>query len=178
MQLKEPSCSVLYVLYHAALQWAVCAPELQLLPLNLDHPWHWPATSPACSHNPAWQHHLLSGQTHKANHCPALYIIGFQTLNPKHAKNAKTLIPTTYQTTLTNLKGLNTFRVLQNPNGENRWELKAGANNLRQIEVSAKPDIMHGVSWPTALLHLQRLTVCKVTDRYMLPDAWPLWGSV
>ena len=46
------------------------------------------------------------------------------------------------------------------------------ANNLTQIEISAKPGIMLGVSWPTALPHLQRLTVCKVTDRYMSPDEW------
>ncbi len=46
------------------------------------------------------------------------------------------------------------------------------ANNLTQIEVSAKPGIMHAVSWPTALLHLHCLTVCKIIDRYMLPDEW------
>ncbi len=46
------------------------------------------------------------------------------------------------------------------------------ADILRQIEISAKPGIMHGVSWPTALARLQRLTVCKVTDRYALPDEW------
>lgn len=46
------------------------------------------------------------------------------------------------------------------------------ADNLRRIEISAKPGIMHGVSWPTALARLQRLTVCKVTDRYVMPNQW------
>ncbi len=46
------------------------------------------------------------------------------------------------------------------------------ANNLTQIEASAKPGGMHAVSWPTALLHLHCLTVCKITDRCMLPDEW------
>jgi len=58
------------------------------------------------------------------------------------------------------------------------------ANHLTEIEVSAKPDIMHVVSWPTALLHLHCLNVCKDIDRYMppyscmsprcylLPDEW------
>ncbi len=35
---------------------------------------------------------------------PALYLIGSQTLNPKNAKTAKTLTPTTYPTTLTKLE--------------------------------------------------------------------------
>ena len=46
------------------------------------------------------------------------------------------------------------------------------AKNVKQIEISAKPGIMHAVSWSTALPHLQRLAVCKVTHRYMLPDEW------
>ena len=40
------------------------------------------------------------------------------------------------------------------------------ANNLTQIEISVKPSIMHGVSWPTALLHLHCLTVCRDIDRH------------
>ena len=35
---------------------------------------------------------------------PALYLIGSQSLEMKNAKAAKTLIPTTHQTTLTKLK--------------------------------------------------------------------------
>ncbi len=31
---------------------------------------------------------------------------------------------------------------------------------------------MHGVGWPIALPHLQRLTVCNVTPPYMLPHQW------
>ncbi len=38
--------------------------------------------------------------------CPALNLIGSQTLNPKNAKPSKTLIPTTYQTTLPKLQVL------------------------------------------------------------------------
>ncbi len=46
------------------------------------------------------------------------------------------------------------------------------AKKLKQIEISAKPGIMYYVGWPIALPHLQRLTVCKVTDCYVLPDQW------
>ncbi len=64
------------------------------------------------------------------------------------------------------------------------------AKELTQIEVSAKLGIMHAVRWPTALLHLHCLTVCKANDhykwphhfvfpyasmlpyRYILPDEW------
>jgi len=44
--------------------------------------------------------------------------------------------------------------------------------NLTQIEISGRPGIMHAVSWPTALPHLQHLTVCNVTPPYMLPHKW------
>jgi len=36
--------------------------------------------------------------------CPALFLLGSQTLNRKNAKTAKTLTPTTYQTTLIKVK--------------------------------------------------------------------------
>ena len=52
------------------------------------------------------------------------------------------------------------------------------AKKLKQIDISAKPAIMYGVGWAVALPNLQRLTVCKVTDHYVLPDHWQFYTQL